>query len=564
MLLRPKNRSLQVTKSSDNSSPADSTSETTSGSEYCPKKPKKTKLSSVVPALDRTKISQRSAAYILQTALFAVNETAGTSSSNIHRLRVKTRSEIAQQIRQEFHAPQWLTVHFDSKKMENLTGDGTSERLPVLVTGPDSTDQLLGVPALKSVSGEQQAVAVNKLLVQWGIQTQVKCVAGDTTSSVSGWKNGAIQHLEKKIGNDLLNDESIIEKLSCTDLEQVWGTLKEQSMSKFQPSPLHEFCHVKKPALPYKRTIKEVSEEMSKAFRDMFLADQPNSEAALFLSGVRAPPLRPPNALSEPQENATALQRLMMMAMQSPNFLVQRAAEIGASLLRACPAEQQKFYEENIMVTTQEAKSMNVDTIGQDKDLWFLFKSYRITGSICYPLYTYYNNKNPDWTNKLANTFSGDSHCKSQAMQDGIDYEDDGRDSYLKNNPSVKVVTTGIFVHPLVPWLGYSADGIVFENDSPVKLLEIKVPVKGNKFSPSTIKKELKYLDKSGHLKHKHPYYGQVQLGMALYNLSSCDFINYCICADDIVTDTVMFDEPFVLDLLERLTKLITCLKFKE
>ncbi|KAK3920156.1 Actin cytoskeleton-regulatory complex protein END3 [Frankliniella fusca] len=344
-----------------------------------------------------------------------------------------------------------------------------------------------------------------------------------------------------------------IEKLSCTDLEQVWGTLKEQSLAKFNPSPLHEFCHVKKPTTPYKRPIQQVTTDLEVKFRNMFVADQPQSEAALFLSGVRAPPLSLSNARSaEPQENKNSLKKLMAMAIQSLNYLLPRAAEITEDLLHDCTVEEQQYYQENIAVTTREALRMNVDTVGQDNDLWLLFKSNRFTGSICYPLCTYSKNKKPNWTKKFSSTFAP-SDVVTKAMQDGISYEGDGRDAYLKKNPNKKIISARIFVHPLVPWLGYSADGIVFENDLPTKLLEIKVPVKGNKFPPNTVQKELEYLDANGHLKHKHRYYGQVQLGMALYNLSACDFLNYCICADDIVSDTVMFDETFVLDLLERL-----------
>lgn len=203
-----------------------------------------------------------------------------------------------------------------------------------------------------------------------------------------------------------------------------------------------------------------------------------------------------------------------MLAIEHPNYSVQRAAELSATLLSQCSAEEKKFFEENIAVTAGEAVSMNVDTVGQDNDLWLMFRSSRFTGSICYQLYTYSKNKNANWAKKLESTFTH-SDFTSQAMEDGIMYEGNSRDSYANKYPSLQVVSAGIFVHPLVPWRGYSADGIVFENGLPTKLLEIKVPVKGKTFPPSTVKNELNYLDSSGHLKHKHNYYGQVQLGMA-------------------------------------------------
>ena len=80
-------------------------------------------------------------------------------------------------------------------------------------------------------------------------------------------------------GGFFRHDESAIEKLSCTDVEQVWGTLKEKTMAKFEPSPLNEFCHVQKHPTPYKRPILEVTPDMEKRFRDMFLAGKYNSGA---------------------------------------------------------------------------------------------------------------------------------------------------------------------------------------------------------------------------------------------------------------------------------------------
>ncbi|KAE8743385.1 hypothetical protein FOCC_FOCC011038 [Frankliniella occidentalis] len=51
-------------------------------------------------------------------------------------------------------------------------GKSDIERFPVVVSGPLSTNQLLGAPAPKSVTKEQQATAVKKLLVQWNIESK--------------------------------------------------------------------------------------------------------------------------------------------------------------------------------------------------------------------------------------------------------------------------------------------------------------------------------------------------------------------------------------------------------
>ncbi|XP_052131564.1 uncharacterized protein LOC113203934 isoform X2 [Frankliniella occidentalis] len=205
MTLRPRSLVFQTmcTDSSDSTCP----SEKTSGSSSSAPPKKKQNVSPMVPTLDRVKTSHRGAAHILRTALATANtqeNVPSTSLSTVYRIRVKTRSKIAKAIMTDFVPPEQLTVHFDSKKMKNLTNTHDIERFPVLVTGPASTDQLLGAPALKSGRGEDQATAVHKLLVQWGIASQVKCVSGDTTNSVSGWRKGAIHYLEAKLEKDLL------------------------------------------------------------------------------------------------------------------------------------------------------------------------------------------------------------------------------------------------------------------------------------------------------------------------------------------------------------------------
>ena len=83
---------------------------------------------------------------------------------------------------------------------------------------------------------------------------------------------------------------------------------------------------------------------------------------------------------------------------------------------------------------------------------------------------------------------------------------------------------------------------------------ECKVPAKGQTKKASEIAPHLSYLDKNNHnLKKRHEYFGQVQLGMALFNLPLCDFSLYCYHSEDMLVVPVPFDETFVRDLMERL-----------
>ncbi len=77
----------------------------------------------------------------------------------------------------------------------------------------------------------------------------------------------------------------------------------------------------------------------------------------------------------------------------------------------------------------------------------------------------------------------------------------------------------GIVINPLLPWLGFSADAIIFKNRKMFKLWENKTPVKGQSINSLQICQNLSYIHRStGLLKKKGDYYGQIQLGMVLLN----------------------------------------------
>lgn len=94
------------------------------------------------------------------------------------------------------------------------------------------------------------------------------------------------------------------------------------------------------------------------------------------------------------------------------------------------------------------------------------------------------------------------------------------------------VFQTGLVVSSRNPWLAFSPDGVVFEENVPTELLEIKCPLKGkdmpvqeailHEFSTCLVVENDLYC-----LKKKHKYYAQVQLGMCLLNVQVCNFVIY-------------------------------------
>ena len=87
--------------------------------------------------------------------------------------------------------------------MENLTGRGHVDRLPVLVSG-GGTSQLLKVAKLDNGTGRSIASAVVAALEEWGVADRVVGIAFDTTSSNTGRSSGACVLVEQELEQDLL------------------------------------------------------------------------------------------------------------------------------------------------------------------------------------------------------------------------------------------------------------------------------------------------------------------------------------------------------------------------
>jgi len=124
----------------------------------------------------------------------------------------------------------------------------------------------------------------------------------------------------------------------------------------------------------------------------------------------------------------------------------------------------------------------------------------------------------------------------------------------MKKNMS-QIVELGFLMNPIVPWLGFSPDGIICVNNT-LKLWENKTASgkaavgKG----ADTLCYFVNYME-GGKLRNKHKYYGQVQLGMLLTSTLSCDFTVYCYTKKEIYVDSIMFNEKFCLDMVDALTK---------
>jgi putative phage-type endonuclease len=108
-------------------------------------------------------------------------------------------------------------------------------------------------------------------------------------------------------------------------------------------------------------------------------------------------------------------------------------------------------------------------------------------------------------------------------MNHGVAYEDEARQKYMDMTGEV-VHEFGLLIHPDLPWLGASPDGITESG----KLVEIKCPVK------RTVE--------PGHVPEH--YMPQLQVCMEVCDLESCVFIQY-------KPESLTWPNPGVFDIVE-------------
>lgn len=131
--------------------------------------------------------------------------------------------------------------------------------------------------------------------------------------------------------------------------------------------------------------------------------------------------------------------------------------------------------------TTLESFSGAFELICDDTenyyDCWSRERQFRITGSICYGIFTYSKNKKPDWTKKCNNTFSI-KNFKTEYTEYGKKTEIEAHAAFVQHT-GLAVIEMGLIVSQQNPWLAYSPDGVIFDNGVETALLEIKCPFIG-------------------------------------------------------------------------------------
>jgi hypothetical protein len=177
---------------------------------FTTKKPVNIVSSDVAASLDRTRISDRNATFILGSVAKALGHDPSQLALNkesVRQARRQHRETAAHKIKEAFEVdgpagP--LTVHWDGKILPALTGNKNVDRLAVIVSG-SGVMKLLGVPKVPNGTGEAQATAVFQLIDDWHLTDRIQFMCFDTTASNTGRKAGACTLLQQKLQKPLIS-----------------------------------------------------------------------------------------------------------------------------------------------------------------------------------------------------------------------------------------------------------------------------------------------------------------------------------------------------------------------
>lgn len=328
--------------------------------------------------------------------------------------------------------------------------------------------------------------------------------------------------------------------LSCTDQQCKWKKLShERALKQYESVPLSAHECLARPTKKYR-----LDDQNIPALQAIMTKNHPNSALIRRKSGRHSPVVFSRVDKKEMTDQERQAINIIFQE-QDCTYLMKQIQDCKTNELRKCCKEVLKSLEGDFIKICIDTKLFY--------DSWLRERKYRITGSTCYGLYTYTKNKNPNWSKKCINHIAP-KDFRSEYTAYGKAMEAGAREIF-KTVSKKHVIETGLIISKLNPWLAYSPDGVIFSNDKPSEVLEIKCPFKGKSASISEVVEEqigksLKRECGEIKLNRKHKYYGQVQLGMAVINVKKSAFVLYSNFDKNIYILQVEFDALFAMEMI--------------
>ncbi|XP_074102626.1 uncharacterized protein LOC141529811 [Cotesia typhae] len=329
------------------------------------------------------------------------------------------------------------------------------------------------------------------------------------------------------------NDLTSLKIETSTDRKCLWSAPRDSCLEQYNAKPLSEHSCFK-----IKNNHLELDKDVKKLIKEKLYSKHLKSSLSEHAAGRHTPLLHTVETL--PPEYLRQIECLISH-LSSSSILSTISDQTFRPLRECCQKTYEQLIGDPFHICKETKKFYSV---------WQNERKFRITGSRCYELYTYRKNLKPDWQKKSLKYFYP-STISNAAINHGLKFESDARKAYEKY-AGVNVFQCGLVVPENNPWLGYSPDGVIFEYDKPVKLIEIKCPHEGKSLSMDDIISNIQKTPEDNNnltLKKNHKYYGQVQLGMGILNIEKTDFILFSSHDKSMKIISVDYDKKFVKDL---------------
>lgn len=282
----------------------------------------------------------------------------------------------------------------------------------------------------------------------------------------------------------------------------------------------------------------------------------PNAEICQFLQSYRGKPSEDESNYKEKivQELQSFVSSVVRASICEPiadsSILYFRQSNNNYSAIgfQDLPHTLKTFFNKNVQLDAEHAEQLCFDTIFQNNNIWKKARKIRLTCSSVYLLYTFLKSHSDEevWEDKILKFSDLDDKFKGNAdTRHGLAMEPKSRKNY-EDNLGVKISQLGFLVNSNIPFLGYSADGVVLGKN----LIEIKSPQAGKEFSFEEAITKLKFINIDPGccitLKTKHEFFMQIQLGMFLTGMKLCHFVIYFSKDDFNFIIPVDYDEELV------------------
>lgn len=274
------------------------------------------------------------------------------------------------------------------------------------------------------------------------------------------------------------NPLNTLEALSQTDITCAWTATKETSKAQYKPVPTEAMACFK---LKY-RFVELPDTEMINILRNNFIRDLPNSALGVHRSATLLLLyllftyllLKVNLYITFFRTGCTHISQLhleslleILLQNSYQSIVMLELNTFNVKVNNCCQMFLNKFNDNEYIIARQTKNS---------KLEWFHERLFRVTGSRIYELFTY--NIDGDWKHKCKRYFFP-KNFTNKYVQYGQKYEQEARNVFTENT-GLNIHQFGLITSSINSWLGYSPDGIIFNENNPIALIEIKCPFAGN------------------------------------------------------------------------------------